>query len=64
MIKPIKTTKSIVISKMGNGLSFRATWYDGKKDHQLSGKHKDVLPTVIDNLFKLRDGQKVSNIYK
>jgi hypothetical protein len=54
----IKATESVVVSKMGEGYSVRASWHDNTKNIIIKEKDKAKLTTVVDNLFLERDGQR------
>lgn len=56
----METEKGIVINNMNGSISVRASWFDKGKSFPIAEKDIDeCLPTVVKNLFKLRDGGKI-----
>ena len=53
----IKTEKGIVIHKMDEAISVSTSWYPEKVPISKEDIN-EVLPVVVRNLFKLRDGKK------
>lgn len=59
----IKAKESVVVYKLGDGYTIRASWHN--KEILINGKDKELLQTVIDNLFKIRDAKRIeNNIYE
>jgi hypothetical protein len=56
--KPIKAKESVVVYKLGDGYTVRASWHN--EEILISGKDKEKLQVVIDNLFTIRDAKRAA----
>ena len=63
----MKTKKGLRINFLGKsgGIEFHSEWHDKVK---ISGrdmkKHPELASIVIHNLYKLREGKRVDNVYE